>query len=83
MSGSVFDKLELAKRLASKINLKSNAAAQLQQTTESFLTGKPGQPVITATLAVMTGVVRGVIVRQMAGRRWIPAPFKGMRSRSS
>lgn len=48
MSGSVFDKLELAKRLASKINLKSNAAAQLQQTTESFLTGKPGQPVITA-----------------------------------
>ena len=48
VSGSVSDKLELAKRLASKINLKSNAAAQLQQTTESFLTGKPGQPVITA-----------------------------------
>lgn len=48
MSGSVSDKLELAKRLASKINLKSNAAAQLQQTTESFLTGKPGQPMITA-----------------------------------
>jgi ATP-dependent RNA helicase DDX46/PRP5 len=45
---SVSDKLELAKRLASKINLKSNAAAQLQQTTESFLAGKPGQPMITA-----------------------------------
>ena len=48
LSGSVTDKLELAKRLASKINLKSSSAAILQQSTESFLTGKPGQPIITA-----------------------------------
>jgi ATP-dependent RNA helicase DDX46/PRP5 len=48
MSSSASDKLELAKKLASKINLKSNAAALLQQSTESYLAGKPGQQVITA-----------------------------------
>ena len=46
-SASVSEKFDLAKKLASKINLKSNAAAQLQQSTESFLSGKPGQTLIT------------------------------------
>ena len=46
-SSTISDKLKLAKELASKINLKSNAAALLQQSTESFLSGKTGQPMIT------------------------------------
>jgi ATP-dependent RNA helicase DDX46/PRP5 len=46
-STTVSDKFELAKKLASKINIKSNAAALLQQSTESFLSGKTGQPMIT------------------------------------
>lgn len=42
------DKLELAKRLASKINLKNNPKGVSQQAAESYLTGKKGQPLITA-----------------------------------
>ena len=42
------DKLELAKRLASKINMKNNPKGASQQMAENFLAGKQGQPVITA-----------------------------------
>ena len=49
---SAADKLELAKRVAAKINLKSSASkGVVQQSTESYLAGKqtnPGQPTITA-----------------------------------
>ncbi len=45
---SVADKLELAKRLASKITLKNNPKGASQQAAESYLTGKQGQPLITA-----------------------------------
>lgn len=47
-SASAADKLELAKRLASKINLKNNPKGVSQQAAESYLTGKQGQPLITA-----------------------------------
>jgi ATP-dependent RNA helicase DDX46/PRP5 len=49
-SSSAADKLELAKRLASKINFKNNPKGVSQQAAESYLTGKPqpGAPLITA-----------------------------------
>ncbi|TRY62763.1 hypothetical protein TCAL_11255 [Tigriopus californicus] len=47
-SSSAADKLELAKRLASKINIKNNPKGASQQMAESYLSGKQGQPLITA-----------------------------------
>ena len=47
---SVADKLEMAKRLAAKINLKNNPKGMVSTSTESYLAGKQGggQPTITA-----------------------------------
>ena len=47
---SVADKLELAKRMAAKINLKNNPKGVVQTSTENYLAGKQGggQPTITA-----------------------------------
>ena len=47
-SAQAADKLELAKRLASKINLKNNPKGASQQAAEAFLKGGEGQPFITA-----------------------------------
>jgi len=47
-SAQAADKLELAKRLASKINLKNNPKGASQQAAEAFLKGGQGQPLITA-----------------------------------
>lgn len=49
-NSALSDKLELAKRAASRITLKNNVGAMLQQSTESFLAGKPGQPIITSKI---------------------------------
>ena len=47
-TSSAAEKLELAKRLASKINIKNNPKGVSQQAAESYLTGRQGQPLITA-----------------------------------
>ena len=41
------DKLEAAKRIAAKLNLKNNPKGVTQQAAESYLSGRPGQPLIT------------------------------------
>ena len=41
------DKLEAAKRIAARLNLKNNPKGVTQQAAESYLSGRPGQPLIT------------------------------------
>ncbi len=47
-NASAADKLERAKRLAAKIQLKTNTQGASQQAASAYLTGKQGQPMITA-----------------------------------
>ena len=47
-AGTAADKLEAAKRAAAKINLKNTPKGMVQASTESYLAGKQGTPMITA-----------------------------------
>ena len=51
MKSNLEDKLALAKRMAEKIAMKNNQKGAIQQSTESYLSGKGGsggQPTLTA-----------------------------------